>query len=96
MSAVGAKGPQIRAFIWSEGLLVFLGGSGAGLMAGLLLAGMLVRLLTGVFDPPPEGLTIPWFYLAILAAAMLAATLAAAVATQVTLRRPLIEALRDL
>ena len=95
MSAVGAKGPQIRAFIWSEGLLVFLGGSGAGLLAGLLLAGMLVRLLTGVFDPPPEGLIIPWLYLAILAAAMFAATLAAAIATQITLRRPVIEALRE-
>jgi putative ABC transport system permease protein len=95
MSAVGAKGPQIRAFIWSEGLLVFLGGSGAGLLAGLLLAGMLVQLLTGVFDPPPEGLTIPWLYLAILAVAMFAATLAAAVATQITLRRPVIEALRE-
>ena len=95
MSAVGAKGPQIRAFIWSEGLLVFLGGSVAGVLAGLLLAGMLVRLLTGVFDPPPEGLSIPWLYLAILAAAMFAATLAAAVATQITLRRPVIEALRE-
>ena len=67
----------------------------AGLLAGLLLAGMLVQLLTGVFDPPPEGLAIPWLYLAILAAAMLAATLAAAVATQITLRRPVIEALRE-
>jgi putative ABC transport system permease protein len=95
MSALGAKAPQIRAFVWGEGLLVFLGGSLAGLLAGLLLAEMLVQLLTGVFDPPPEGLTIPWLYLAILATAIFAATLAAAVATQVTLRRPVIEALRD-
>jgi hypothetical protein len=33
--------------------------------------------------PPPEGLTIPWLYFILLAAAMLAATLAAAVATQI-------------
>jgi putative ABC transport system permease protein len=24
---------------------------------------MLVKLLTGVFDPPPETLTVPWLYL---------------------------------
>ena len=95
MAAVGARLPQIRAFIWSEGLLVFLGGSLAGLLAGLLLAGMLVKLLTGVFDPPPEGLTIPWLYLAVLAVAMFVATLAAAVATQITLRRPIVTALRE-
>jgi len=95
MAAVGARLPQIRAFIWSEGLLVFLGGSLAGLLAGLLLAAMLVKLLTGIFDPPPEGLTIPWFYLAVLAAAMFAATLAAAIATQITLRRPIVAALRE-
>jgi putative ABC transport system permease protein len=95
MAAVGARLPQIRAFIWSEGLLVFLGGSLAGLLAGLLLAAMLVTLLTGVFDPPPEGLTIPWVYLAVLAAAMFVATLAAAVATQITLRRPIVTALRE-
>ena len=95
MAAVGARLPQIRAFIWSEGLLVFLGGSLAGLLSGLLLAGMLVKLLTGVFDPPPEGLTIPWLYLAVLAVAMFVATLAAAVATQITLRRPIVTALRE-
>jgi putative ABC transport system permease protein len=25
---------------------------------------MLVKLLTGVFDPPPETIAIPWAYLA--------------------------------
>jgi putative ABC transport system permease protein len=95
MAAVGARQPQIRAFIWGEGLLVFLGGSLAGLLAGLLLAAMLVTLLTGVFDPPPTGLTIPWLYLAVLGAAMFAATLAAGVATQITLRRPIVTALRE-
>ena len=95
MAAVGARLPQIRAFIWSEGLLIFLGGSLAGLLAGLLLAAMLVKLLTGIFDPPPEGLTIPWLYLAVLAATMFVATLAAAAATQITLRRPIVTALRE-
>ena len=25
---------------------------------------LLVRLLIGVFDPPPDGLSLPWIYLA--------------------------------
>jgi putative ABC transport system permease protein len=25
---------------------------------------MLVKLLSGIFDPPPEALSIPWLYLA--------------------------------
>ena len=66
-----------------------------GLVAGLLLAEMLVTLLHGVFDHPPEGLAIPWLYLALLAGAMLAATLVAAVATQITLRQSITEALRE-
>ena len=95
MAAVGARLPQIRAFIWGEGLIVFLGGSLAGLLAGLLLAAMLVTLLTGVFDPPPTGLTIPWLYLAVLGAAMFAATLAAGVATKITLQQSIVTALRE-
>ncbi len=32
---------------------------------------MLVKLLTGVFDPPPEVLSMPWSYLAALVAVAL-------------------------
>ncbi|MDX6320231.1 MAG: putative transport system permease protein, partial [Propionibacteriaceae bacterium] len=34
----------------------------------------LVRVLTGVFDPPPAALTLPWSYLVVLVAAITAAT----------------------
>jgi putative ABC transport system permease protein len=34
-------------------------------------------LLTGVFDPPPDGLTVPWGYLAFLGMASVAALIAA-------------------
>ena len=38
---------------------------------------MLVALLTGVFDPPPDRLVIPWFYiLGVLAAVGASMTLA--------------------
>jgi putative ABC transport system permease protein len=94
LAAIGAKPSQIYAFIWSEALIVFLGGSLIGLLAGFLLAHMLVNLLTGVFDPPPQGLTIPWLYLVLLAASMMAATFAASIATRAILRRPIAAVLR--
>ncbi len=57
---------------------------------------MLVKLLTGVFDPPPQGLSVPWIYLVLLAAAATASTAAAVLGAQAASRRPPVEALRDL
>ena len=59
-------------------------------------AQMLVTILTGVFDPPPEFLNIPWIYLLLLIAAAIVSMVAAVLSTQVTSRRPVVEALRDL
>jgi putative ABC transport system permease protein len=67
--ALGAKPHQVGAFIWSEAALVLLGGGVIGLLSGGMVAYMLVMLLTGVFDPPPEALAAPWSYLATLMAA---------------------------
>jgi putative ABC transport system permease protein len=77
--ALGAKPRQLGAFVWSEAALVVGGGMLIGLSAGALVAHVLVKLLTGVFDPPPEALSLPWPYLAMLVvtasvAAFLAAT----------------------
>ncbi|MHC2485348.1 ABC transporter permease [Rhizobium leguminosarum] len=77
--ALGAQPRQLGAFVWSEGALVTGSGMLLGLTAGMLIAYVLVKLLTGVFDPPPEVLSVPWFYLVTLivtaaGAALLAAT----------------------
>ena len=32
---------------------------------------MLVKVLTGVFDPPPASIPVPWGYLTVLAALVL-------------------------
>jgi putative ABC transport system permease protein len=56
---------------------------------------MLVRVLTGVFDPPPDTLAVPFGY---LAAVLLLTLVAVALAGAVTLRallRPAVEELRD-
>jgi putative ABC transport system permease protein len=56
----------------------------------------LVDVLTGVFDPPPDFLTIPWVYLIGVGAAVVGTVLAAGLITLRALRRPAIEELRDL
>ena len=57
---------------------------------------MLVKALTGVFDPPPEVLSVPWLYLSALAVAALGSGGLAILGAQRAARRPVVEALRDL
>src|SRR3954447_11593373 len=94
-SALGARRRQLGAFVWSESAFV----TGAGLLFGTAMAAglsvLLVKVLTGVFDPPPDALSVPWAYLATTAGTALAATGVAAVVTLRALRRPSIEVLRD-
>ncbi|QND69174.1 ABC transporter permease (plasmid) [Mesorhizobium loti] len=95
LAAIGARPHQLAAFLWSEALLIFAGGLVFGLVSGILTAWMLVKLLTGVFDPPPEGLSIPWLDLGVVLA-LVAISVAAAV---LTARRPsdkAAEQLRDI
>jgi predicted lysophospholipase L1 biosynthesis ABC-type transport system permease subunit len=68
-AARGAKPRQLGALVWSEAIVMLVGGGVAGAMLGWGVAEMLVKLLTGVFDPPPEHLSVPWLCLAVLAVA---------------------------
>lgn len=81
LDAIGAKRGQLAAFLWGEGLLVIVGGLVFGLLSGMATAWMLVKLLTGVFDPPPEALSVPWLYLGIVLSLMAASVVAAILAT---------------
>ncbi len=96
LQALGAKRGQLGAFLWSEGLLILAGGALIGTVIGFGVAQMLVKLLTNVFDPPPEALAIPWTYLVVVAAAAIASTIVAILSAQATARRPVVEALRDI
>lgn len=71
--AIGAKAKHLGAFLWSEALVVYAVGMAAGMVMGVGLAWVLVKMMTHVFDPPPETLAVPWLYLAILAGTGLAA-----------------------
>ncbi len=67
---------------------------GAAIAGGLSF--LLVKVLTGVFDPPPDALAVPWAYLSGVVVLTLAAVGAAGVLTLRALRRPAVEDLRDL
>ena len=49
---------------------------------------MLVKVLTGVFDPPPEHLAVPWAYLGIVAGIAVFGLVAAALAAIRAARPP--------
>jgi putative ABC transport system permease protein len=95
-SALGAKRRQLGGFVWSESVFV----TAAGLLLGAVIAvgisDMLVKVLTGVFDPPPDVLSVPWAYLTGVTALVCATVAAAGAMTLRALRRPAIEELRDL
>jgi len=94
--ALGASPRQLGGFVWSESAFVTGGGLalGAGIGAGLSV--VLVKVLTGVFDPPPDVLAIPWGYLGAVAALACGTVALAGTVTLRALRRPAIDELRDL
>lgn len=72
-TALGATKRQVRRFGSAEPAFVLVVGTACGLVTGWGLSYLLVKVLTGVFDPPPAGLTAPWGYLAALVACTVAA-----------------------
>ena len=77
LNALGAKPWQLGAFIWSEALLIVVGGAVCGTAIGFAVAQVLVRVLSGVFDPPPDTLLVPWGYLGLVAVAAVSCTVGA-------------------
>src|SRR5205085_61305 len=94
LAAMGAKARQLGAFLWTEALIILIAGVVLGLVVGFGIAKMLVKVLTGVFDPAPEGLSIPWLYLILLIIAGVVSTAIAVVIAQKVTQRRAIEALR--
>ncbi|MEA2419595.1 MAG: putative transport system permease protein, partial [Thermoleophilaceae bacterium] len=95
-SALGATPRQLGSFVWSESAFVTAGGLLFGAVSASAISTMLVKVLTGVFDPPPDTLAVPWGYLGVVVALALAAVGSAGALTLRALRRPAIEELRDL
>jgi putative ABC transport system permease protein len=95
-SALGAKSRHLRAMILSEAVVLAVLGLAAGSVIGWLLSEMLVKVLTGVFDPPPSVIAVPWFYLSSVVGITVAAFAVASAAAVRAARRPAISLLRDL
>ncbi|WP_322474792.1 ABC transporter permease [Deinococcus sp. AB2017081] len=88
LGALGASSRQLGAFLNGEAFVIVGLGGAFGLLIGLGVAQTLVKLLQGVFDPPPEGLLLPWAYLGALLISALASTLCAvALARRASTRR---------
>lgn len=84
MSALGARGRQLGGFVWSEAVIVAAGGLLGGTVAGWALSQMLVKVLTGVFDPAPSSVAVPWLY---LSAVVVTGAVAVTVAGREVIRR---------
>lgn len=95
-TALGATPRQLGAFVWAEAGVVTIAGLIAGTATAWALSNMLVKVLQGVFDPPPSALAVPWTYLVILGLVSIAATGIAATAALTSARRPHIELLRSI
>ncbi len=96
LSALGAKSRQLLAFLAAEAAVVVLAGAAFGIALGFIIAQVLVKVLTGVFDPAPEALVVPWAYIGGLIAAAAASTVLAVAITARATRASVIGALREL
>ncbi len=95
-SAIGAKPRQLGAFVWSEAGVILAGGLIGGALLGWGVAHMLTKLLTQVFDPPPQSETIPWAYCILIVVVVTAAVAAAAETLTRLGRRGVLETIRRL
>jgi putative ABC transport system permease protein len=95
VAALGGRPRQVASFARTEAAFVTAAGILAGLGVAWGLAVILVKVLTGVFDPPPTHLAVPWVYLGVVGALAVAAAASAAEITVRWARRPVAEALRD-
>jgi putative ABC transport system permease protein len=94
--ALGARRRHILAFIGGEVSVVAVGGVVAGAALGWVLAEVLVAVLSGVFDPPPAALSVPWVYLTGMAAAIVAALVVASALITRLAGRDAVSAFREI
>ncbi|MGW3624248.1 FtsX-like permease family protein [Streptomyces sp. NPDC000880] len=95
-TVLGATRRQLRGLVLSEAAVMTAGGLAGGALIGWALSEMLVKVLTGVFDPPPSTIAVPWPYLDLTVAAAVVAIAAAAVNAARRSSRPAVEELREL
>jgi len=96
ISVLGARRRQLQGLVMAEASVVAVGGLVGGAVISWGLTIMLVKVLTGVFDPPPSNIAVPAAY---LTGTVLTVVIALAVAAGFSARtstKPAVEELRDL
>jgi putative ABC transport system permease protein len=76
LAALGATARQRGRFLGAEARALVAGGVAAGLVISVSIAYLLVKVLNGIFDPPPTGLSVPATYLVALGFALVAVSAA--------------------
>ncbi|QSE84759.1 ABC transporter permease [Rhodococcus koreensis] len=95
VTALGGTRRHTASIVLAEAAVVTAGGAVLGVIGGVVLSHLLVTVLSGVFDPPPATLTVPWAYLTLVAAATAAAIAAVTTAAAHTAARYPISVLRE-
>ncbi|GAA2328953.1 FtsX-like permease family protein [Streptomyces cuspidosporus] len=95
-TVLGATRRQLKGLVFSEAAALTAAGLAGGTLIGWSLTQMLVKVLTGVFDPPPATVAVPWPYLGLTLLAALSAIAAAALNGIRRSTRPAVEELREL
>lgn len=96
LAVLGASARQRAGFLWTEARWIVLSGVLGGLVAGALVAFQLVKVLTGIFDPPPEVPAVPVTFLVVLLVAVVGGAVAATAASARWAGRVDASRLRDL
>lgn len=96
LAVLGASSRQRAAFLWTESCAIVAAGLVGGLVTGAVIAYELVKVLTGIFDPPPQHAAIPWPLLIGLLGSVLATAAAATAASSRWAGRVDASRLRDL
>lgn len=77
LAVLGASARQRASFLWTEARAIVLAGILGGLATGALIAAQLVKVLTGIFDPPPQHPAVPWAFVGSVLAVVMATAAAA-------------------
>lgn len=94
-TALGATRSQLGRLVAAESVVLTVGGLIAGAALATLISQVLVAILTGVFDPPPDQLSVPWGYLVGLAVVATVGLGVAAAASTRGLRQDAVNLLRE-
>jgi putative ABC transport system permease protein len=78
LALIGASPKQRAGFVWSEARALVVAGLVGGLTAGFVIAYALVKVLNGIFDPPPQHAAVPAVLLATLVGIVLVGSAATA------------------